>query len=968
MQEYEHKTLSLAPLVVDSLDVIKCSEVAMRKWKDRCSNGDFLFLMWLPENKRWEYYPFFAAVCTIKIWPMTFFSFSSLPSFQELATSPNSLCFTSFSTSEGESGFSTPRESSREHLTSILQSHLSPLFTTKPRLGDILFYHGLNYDSSESCVCEAGIFSSDNGQLVLVIAYKRRDDIEIPLQFMTEALATCIWKVLHSAFSDGYGDISSIVSYSDHITLAALRLFIERVNESSTLSPCILCTNQDVDLLAILSFSLPTSEHPDTSQTPLPVPPEQDPTYHSTPFPSSDESSPDAQCKLPTISPSVRASLKDILTNDVKVEDSMNKEDANLSIVEENSHPAHPAIFLLVGQSNMSGRGDKEEFADSKFIMSQRFGFVDESIQKEDDEDIQNLTNISPTRALYFDHETGWKPIDTSMHGKVDILKQVGVGPGNSFAVKMNRLLGEGKQVLLIPAAVGSSYLHEWQPDYRAVLSDSNIPACCKDGFLLTPPNAAYHSLDPTTFSCPNLFSAALRCVYKAFKSLTKKSHCSITGVLWFQGENDASLPTEAAAKYGQNFAHFVQKLRHHLCQITNFMMACECRIKGDNLLSSPLQVPIPIVTAAITSTRVWLKEQRLIREQQLSYSYSHAHTQPRTQSSSSQSVTSEDEADISVIDTFGSVLKPDCIHLCTSAQIDLGFRFAREMARLLSRQHGTCRSKQLDESLHLTSDLCSDWELIYERARKQAETVLEDVNKNEAAAFPQPPKVNNDGAGSRGTLQLLRCGLKPVNFVYGELSFRSFCKVLRIAGITSQNEVFVDLGCGSGTCIAAAALMKHISCRDEQVIGFSRVIGIDLMSSKINDCLAMVEQLRLACRNSSTNDSSNDDNLPQIDVKLGNFIQEDNLWIDADVVYSCSTCFADDLISALISKFLRLRIGARIILMDSTVLSSDITGNAYKSLVIDKTTDKPIFEMIGSCQCVTSWGIGNAYVYRKVL
>lgn len=213
--------------------------------------------------------------------------------------------------------------------------------------------------------------------------------------------------------------------------------------------------------------------------------------------------------------------------------------------------------------------------------------------------------------------------------------------------------------------------------------------------------------------------------------------------------------------------------------------------------------------------------------------------------------------------------------------------------------------------------------------------------------------ELNNDN-DNKPKMKALKSGLKAVNFVYGEIDIHSFIHVLNKVGINDENETYIDLGCGSGVSLIAALMMVYYNKKHNKLMKFKNVIGIDLLSMKIEECNKTVSYI-----NSNVSDFlSNKPNgyyeyliqkIPEINVILHNFLQYD--WKSADVVYACATCFAQDLLVQLEIKLKELKVGSRIILLDSLILQSQDN----------------MFQLIDTYVCMTTWGRGNAYIYLKI-
>lgn len=213
--------------------------------------------------------------------------------------------------------------------------------------------------------------------------------------------------------------------------------------------------------------------------------------------------------------------------------------------------------------------------------------------------------------------------------------------------------------------------------------------------------------------------------------------------------------------------------------------------------------------------------------------------------------------------------------------------------------------------------------------------------------------------------------GLAASNFVYGEIEFCEVYDLLQfvlkeravISGgqvisttqdlperqSTSdhQRECFVDLGCGAGNCVAAAALCR-IERDDQSAFQFYRVIGVDLLQTKISECKALIRNLQ-----------STYPVVPLVEIVSENFLTID--WSFATVVHACATCFTDSLMLALSRKLLLLKPSALLIILDKDV-------KYYLGLLAEsEPIDVNAFQMQYTTICRSSWGTTVARVYRKL-
>lgn len=188
----------------------------------------------------------------------------------------------------------------------------------------------------------------------------------------------------------------------------------------------------------------------------------------------------------------------------------------------------------------------------------------------------------------------------------------------------------------------------------------------------------------------------------------------------------------------------------------------------------------------------------------------------------------------------------------------------------------------------------------------------------------------------SSNSYRVLRSTHKATNFVSGDTNF-SYFQDLLISLHLSDQEVFVDLGCGIGECIAAAVLLHYKLPQYHSL--FKEVIGIDLQRSKLLECRFMVECLQEKVTS-----------LPPIRILEEDFLTVD--WSHATIVYVCATCFTPSLLVSIIEKCMSLRTGSRLILLDK-----EITSEFHNS-----------FQLINTITCKTSWGEGIASIYCKIV
>ncbi len=130
--------------------------------------------------------------------------------------------------------------------------------------------------------------------------------------------------------------------------------------------------------------------------------------------------------------------------------------------------------------------------------------------------------------------------------------------------------------------------------------------------------------------------------------------------------------------------------------------------------------------------------------------------------------------------------------------------------------------------------------------------------------------------------------------YIYGEINYRSFIKLLNKCEITSQS-VFYDLGSGLGKAVICAALLYD----------FKKVCGIEQLQ-------LLHEQAQQAQQ--------------QIEQKNIHFYHADVLthdWRDADIIFINASAYIGDFWQQLLKKLMELKKGTQIIVV-SKLLPND--------------------------------------------
>lgn len=166
-------------------------------------------------------------------------------------------------------------------------------------------------------------------------------------------------------------------------------------------------------------------------------------------------------------------------------------------------------IFILAGQSNMSGRGG-----------------VKNSVW---DGIVPAICRPHPS-ILSFSSSSNWELAREPLHADIDSSKTCGIGPAMSFA---NSIITnschdhKNYEVGLVPCAIGGTAIKEWIKGSR-------------------------------------LYEEMVKRAKEAAEAEREEDGCEIRCVLWFQGESD-TLSDESAESYRENMEKLIGDLRSDL-------------------------------------------------------------------------------------------------------------------------------------------------------------------------------------------------------------------------------------------------------------------------------------------------------------------------------------------------------------------------------------------------------------------
>ncbi|PKA51482.1 putative carbohydrate esterase [Apostasia shenzhenica] len=160
-------------------------------------------------------------------------------------------------------------------------------------------------------------------------------------------------------------------------------------------------------------------------------------------------------------------------------------------------------IFILSGQSNMSGRGGVKN--------RQWDGVLPEACRPN-----PSILRLSGAGA--------WEPAREPLHFDIDVSKTCGIGPGMPFANFLRPQIPQDSDIGLVPCAEGGTAIIEWERGSR-------------------------------------LYSQMVR---RAKEAVSSSAAAEIKAVIWFQGESD-TLSDEDAGAYRGRMEKLIGDLRSDL-------------------------------------------------------------------------------------------------------------------------------------------------------------------------------------------------------------------------------------------------------------------------------------------------------------------------------------------------------------------------------------------------------------------
>ena len=169
-------------------------------------------------------------------------------------------------------------------------------------------------------------------------------------------------------------------------------------------------------------------------------------------------------------------------------------------------------------------------------------------------------------------------------------------------------------------------------------------------------------------------------------------------------------------------------------------------------------------------------------------------------------------------------------------------------------------------------------------------------------------------------------------SLVYGEIDLKGFCDLLMHHIPHDSDDVFYDLGSGSGRAVFAARFIGD----------FRECVGIELLSN-LHDMASSVRSLyRFQYQHKLIHQ--------HVQFVCSDLLDYDGWWKDGTVVYVPNLLFDDNLKGQIAEKAVNMRTGAFLICLKK----------------FEGVTFNSAFDMVKERPVVMSWGESNTYIYKR--
>ena len=165
----------------------------------------------------------------------------------------------------------------------------------------------------------------------------------------------------------------------------------------------------------------------------------------------------------------------------------------------------------------------------------------------------------------------------------------------------------------------------------------------------------------------------------------------------------------------------------------------------------------------------------------------------------------------------------------------------------------------------------------------------------------------------------------------YGEVTPEGFSQMLKDLQVPA-GRVFYDLGSGTGKGVVLASLFGD----------FSKMVGIETLEDLFLESQKVLGRYKETVRPILPTEKKQQ----ILDFIHGDFLEQDIT--NADVIFSHSTCFHDELMLPLERKCMSLKKGTKV-------------------LLVTKTFQSPFFRFSKSVEYPMTWGIDAVNFYEKI-